>query len=161
MAKGNVDAGNFFVLQDVANDAGAGGVGADRELADAIAVFVGAGVGAKIVAQILVLGAQVHDAIVFHLDRERARLEIAVALAEIIADHAVHDEDAVRVHGRGENFAARQVAPFFPGNNAARLEPIQFRRKLGDELGAAGRLAGHAFCLAHAFDEALAEFVHL
>ena len=47
MTEGDVDAGNFFVLQDVPNDVGAGGVGADGEFADAIAVFIGAGVGGE------------------------------------------------------------------------------------------------------------------
>ncbi len=69
MTKGDVDAGNFFVLQDVADDAGAGGVGADRKFADAVAVFVGAGVGAKFLEQFLVLAGQGMDAVLFHFDR--------------------------------------------------------------------------------------------
>ena len=58
MTKGDVDTGNFFVLQNVPDDMRARRVGADRKFADAIAVFVGAGLGAKFVAQILVLGMQ-------------------------------------------------------------------------------------------------------
>ena len=50
MAKGDVDARNFFVLQNMADDAGAGGVRANGELADAITVLIGAGLGAKFVA---------------------------------------------------------------------------------------------------------------
>ena len=57
MAKGNVDAGNFFILQNVTDDMSAGGVCADGKFADAITVFVRAGVSAKCVAQIFVLGA--------------------------------------------------------------------------------------------------------
>src|SRR5258708_7862372 len=41
VAEGDVDAGKLFVLQDVADDAGAGEVGADGEFADAVGVFVG------------------------------------------------------------------------------------------------------------------------
>src|SRR5205823_6585413 len=37
MAEGDVDAGNFFVLQNVADHVGAGGVGAYGEFADAVA----------------------------------------------------------------------------------------------------------------------------
>src|SRR4029453_1886430 len=55
MAKSDVDARDFFVLQNVADNMGAGRVGADGEFAHAVAVLVGAGVGAKFVAQILVL----------------------------------------------------------------------------------------------------------
>ena len=81
VTKGDVNAGNFFILQDVADDMSAGGVCADGKFADAITVFVRAGVSAKFVAQILVLGAQRPDTIVFYLDCERIGFEIAKALA--------------------------------------------------------------------------------
>ena len=48
MAESDMDAGDFFVLKNIADDAIAGGVGADGEFADAIAIFVGAGVGAEV-----------------------------------------------------------------------------------------------------------------
>ena len=58
MAEGDVDAGNFFVLQDVPDDVRAGRVRADGELAHAVAVFVRARVGAEFVEQFLVVAAQ-------------------------------------------------------------------------------------------------------
>src|SRR5262245_56980235 len=81
MTKSNVDAGNFFILQNMTDDVAASGVRADSELADAVAVFISAGVSAKLVAQILVLGMQRADAIVFHFDCERIRFEVAKAFA--------------------------------------------------------------------------------
>ena len=81
MTKGDVDAWNFFVLQNVANDVRAGRVGPDCEFAYAIAVFIRAGVGAKFVAQVLVFRPQRSDSIVFHFDRERIGFQIAEALA--------------------------------------------------------------------------------
>jgi hypothetical protein len=48
IAEGDVDAGKFFVLQDVADDALDAEVGADGELADAVGVFVGVGVGPEV-----------------------------------------------------------------------------------------------------------------
>src|SRR6266536_2858035 len=81
MAKGNVDAGNFFILQNVTDDMSAGGVCADGKFADAITVFVRAGVSAKFVAQIFVLGAQLTDAIVFYFNCERIGFEIAKTFA--------------------------------------------------------------------------------
>ena len=77
MTKSDVDTRDFFVLQDVANDMRARGVRADGEFPHAIAVLVGAGVGAKFVAQILVLGLQRTDAIIFHFDGKRVGFEIA------------------------------------------------------------------------------------
>src|SRR5439155_6791195 len=53
MTEGNVDSGNFFVLQNVSDNMGAGRIGTDSEFAYAIAVFVGAGVSAKFIAQVL------------------------------------------------------------------------------------------------------------
>src|SRR5712691_368778 len=55
MAEGDVHSWDLFVLQNVADDVRAGGVGANREFADTIAVLVSARVSAKFVAQIFVL----------------------------------------------------------------------------------------------------------
>jgi hypothetical protein len=85
VTKSDVDAGNFFILQNVANDMRARRVGANGKFADTVAVFVSAGVGAKFLAQILVLRFQGTDPIIFYFDGERVRFEIAEALAEIVA----------------------------------------------------------------------------
>src|SRR2546427_5963449 len=58
MTKGNVNAGKFFILQNMADDVRAGDVCADGKFTDAVAIFVCAGVGAKFVAQILVVRTQ-------------------------------------------------------------------------------------------------------
>src|SRR5437667_10612827 len=85
MTEGNMDAGNFFVLQNVSDDVRAGGVSADSKFAYTIAVFVGAGVSTKFIAQVLVLGPQRSDAIVFHFNCQRIGFQIAKAFAQIIA----------------------------------------------------------------------------
>src|SRR5207237_5512239 len=76
MTEGDVDTGNFFVLQNVTDDTRAGRVCPDREFADAVAVFVRAGVSAKFVAQVLVLRTQRSDAVVLYLGCQRSRLQI-------------------------------------------------------------------------------------
>jgi hypothetical protein len=48
VAEGYVDAGEFFVLQDVADDALDTDVGTDGELADTVGVFVGVSVGPEV-----------------------------------------------------------------------------------------------------------------
>ncbi len=58
VAEGDVDAGEFFVLQDVADDALDADVGADGELADAVGVFVGVGVGPEVALEVLVFAAR-------------------------------------------------------------------------------------------------------
>src|SRR5206468_12607306 len=125
MTKCDMHSGNFFILQNMADDMSTGGVCANGKFADAATVLISAGVSAKFVAQILVLGAQRADTIVFHLDCERIGFEIAKAFAQVIADHAVNHEDAIRIHWRGKNFAARQVAPFVRCDDAAGLEPFE------------------------------------
>src|SRR5436190_19652210 len=47
MTERDMDAGNFFVLQNVSDDMRAGDVGADGKFADAVAVFVRVRVGPK------------------------------------------------------------------------------------------------------------------
>src|SRR5438876_8241544 len=68
MTKGNVNAGKFFILQNVPNDMRARDIGADGKFADPIAVFVCARVSEKFIAQILVLRAQGADPIIFYFD---------------------------------------------------------------------------------------------
>src|SRR6266404_229105 len=117
----NVDAGNFFILQDVADDVGAGGVRANGEFADAIAVFVRACVSAKIFEQLFMIAAKIDNTVVFDLNRERRVMQIAVFVAEIIANHAIHHKCTVRVHRRGEDFATGKIPPFFRRDDPARL----------------------------------------
>ena len=63
IAEGDVDAGKFFVLQDIADDAGDADVGADGELADAVGVFVGVGVGPEVLLELLVGAGAGDDAV--------------------------------------------------------------------------------------------------
>ena len=58
--------------------------------------------------------------------------------AEIVADHAVHDEGAVHLAGSGEDFAARQVAPLVRADDAAGLEPFVTGIELCADIGACG-----------------------
>src|SRR5436190_8338185 len=58
MAKSDVNTGDFFILQNMSNNVRASGVSADGKFAYAVAVFVGASVGAKFLAQVLVFRLQ-------------------------------------------------------------------------------------------------------
>jgi len=138
---------------------GAGGVRSDRKLTDAIAVFIGARISAKFVAQILVLRAKIDNPIVLDLDSKRVVLEIAEAFAKIIADHTIDDENTVGVLRRSKNLAAGKIAPFVLSDNAAGLEPFEFRRKLGLEFRAVWSFAGNPFDLACTVDQTLTKFV--
>ena len=143
----------------MADDVGAGSVRSDRKFADAIAVFIGARVGAKFIAQILVLRAKIDNPIVLDLDSKRVVLEIAEAFAKIIADHTIDDENTVGVLRRSKNLAAGKIAPFVLSDNAAGLEPFEFRRKLGLEFRAVWSFAGNPFDLACTVDQTLTKFV--
>ena len=63
IAEGDVDAGKFLVLEDVADDAVDADVGADGEFADAVGVLVGVGVGPEVVLELLVGAGARDDAI--------------------------------------------------------------------------------------------------
>ena len=129
----------------------AGDVGSDGKFADAITIFVDTGVSAKFFAQVLVFRAQRADAIVFHFDCERGGFEVSVAFAQVITDHAVHHECAIRVHRCGENLATREIAPFIASDDSAGLEPFEFRRKLRFEFRAMRCFAHDAFRFASTF----------
>src|SRR5258708_4619753 len=145
MAEGDVDAGEFLVLQDVADDAGAGEVGADGELADAVGVLVRVAILVELLKQLLVRASEAGNAVVLDLDRQRRGADVAVFLAEVIADDAIHDEAAVRIEGRGEDLAPRQVAPLGGGDEAGGFGPLQIWRGLRHQVGSGSGFAGDAF----------------
>src|SRR5436305_13715534 len=105
-------------------------VRADGEFPHAIAVLVGAGVGAKFVAQMLVLRLQRADPIIFHFDGKRVGFEIAEALAEIIAHYTITDEHSVSAHRRSESLAPIQVATFVTVHDLSRFAPSKSRIEL-------------------------------
>ena len=80
------------------------------------------------------------DAAVLDRDRERVVLQIAVAGAEIVADDAVGDVDAVDARRRGQDLAAREVAPLGGRDDAGRLEPLD--RRVEGRLEARARRRG-------------------
>jgi hypothetical protein len=87
-------------------------------------------------------------------------LQIPVTFTEIIANHTVHDERAVCIHGGGEDFTAGKVAPFVARNDPAGLKPFELRREFRFQFSPVRRAAGDAFGLSGALDQALAEFIH-
>ena len=138
IAEGDVDAGEFFVLKDVADDALDAEVGADGELADAVGVFVGVGVGPEVGFELLVGAGATDDAVAGNLDGERRCGQQAVARAEPVADDAVDDKGAVHFAGRGEALAAGQVAPLLRRDDAGGLEPFVAGIHLGGDVGSGG-----------------------
>src|SRR5512135_2028327 len=62
MTKSHVEAGDFFVLQNVADDIGHGRVGADGILADTVAVLIGADVSREFIEQFFIRAVQMADA---------------------------------------------------------------------------------------------------
>ncbi len=127
IAEGDVDAGIFFVLQNLADHVVELDVGADGELADAVAVLVGVGVAPEILFQFAVGGMRFSQAIALHLDGQRILPQAAKLRAEPIADDAIDHECSVDLARSGEHLAAGQVAPLVGADDAAGLEPAIVR----------------------------------
>ena len=139
VAEGYMDAGKFFVLENVADDPLDADVGADGDLADAVGVFVGVGVGPEVALEVLVFAGDAGDAVAFDIDGEGVSAEDAVTGAEEVADDAIDDEDAVDLAGRGKTLAAGEVAPLLGADDAGGLEPAILRVELGVDVGSGGR----------------------
>src|SRR5438309_1074385 len=78
MTKGEMNAGNFFVLQNVSNYVSASRVGADGKFAHSVAVFIGAGVSAKFLEQFFVFRSHCPDAAVLHFNSQRRSRQVAI-----------------------------------------------------------------------------------
>src|SRR6266700_3945617 len=113
-----MDAGEFSVLMDVADDAFDAEVGADGEFADAIGVLVGVGVGPEIGLELLVQTGAGDDAVGGDVNGQRGGGEETVACAEPVADDTINNKSPVDFAGRGEAFAAGKIAPLFWGDDA-------------------------------------------
>src|ERR1017187_7443516 len=81
IAESDVNAGNFFVLQDVADDIVHTNVGADGELTDAVAELVGVTVVPELALQFAVGAAGLAQTAVFHANGERGGRQVAIFLA--------------------------------------------------------------------------------
>ena len=106
-------------------------VGADGELAHAVAVLVGVAIAPELVLQLAVGAVRLLQAAVSHRDGQRLVAQVAVFFAEVIAHHAIDHEGAVHALGRGEGLAAGQVAPLVRADDAAGLEPFEFAARSG------------------------------
>ena len=95
IAEREVDAGDFLVLQQDADHLAEPEVGAERELADAVAVLVGVAVAPEVALEIGALAAGRHQPAIADLQHERRALEVAVLAVEVVAGGAVADEHAV------------------------------------------------------------------
>ena len=159
VAKGDVDAGKFFVLQDVSNDALDAEVGADGKFANAVGVFVGVSVGPEIGFKLLVRTGAGNDAVGGDLNRERGRGEEAVAGAEPVPYYSVDDKGAVDFAGRGEAFTAGEIAPLFRRDDAGGFEPFVVGIHFGGDVGAGGGGGADAGGFANAVEDLLREAI--
>src|ERR1700679_115707 len=155
IAEGDVNAGKFFVLEDVANDVIDAEIGADGELAHAIRVFIGVGVFPEVGLKLLVLALAAHDAVLANLDGERSTGQQAIARAEPVPHNAIHDKGAVHFAGRGEALAAGQIAPFLRRDDAGGLEPLVAGIHLGDDVGSRSGGGADTMRAAHALKDLL------
>ncbi len=157
MPERDVNAGDFLVLQNVADDARDSQIRADGELAHPIAVLVCARIRRKFIQQFFVRTLHVDDARLFDFNRQWRLLQIAVLGAEIIAHDTVAYKHAVDRERRREDLAAGEVAPLIGRDEAAGLDPFQIGRHLRHDVRAALRSRPHEFGLPRLFDHAFAQ----
>src|SRR5581483_12358110 len=83
VAERDVDTGELFVLEDVADHVFEPYVGPNRKLATPIAVLVGVGIVPEILFQFLVFAEALDDAVPFHANRQRIIFQVAILRAEV------------------------------------------------------------------------------
>src|SRR3984957_10444395 len=125
VAEGDVDAGEFFVLEKNADHFGKTEVGAEGEFADAVAVFVGVAVIPEFLLEIFAIAVDFDQARVLDFERERRGLQIAVFAVEVIAGGGVADECAVYRGWRRENLAGGEIRPVARADETAGFDPVE------------------------------------
>src|SRR5260370_7042018 len=124
IAECNVHAGEFFVLQQDADHPRKPEVGAERQLADTVAVLVGVAITPEFVFQILARAFGADQTTTGDLKHQRRALQIAVFSVEVIASGCIADEWAIHRAGRGQNFAPGQIRTVARADEAPGLYPI-------------------------------------
>src|ERR1700721_908097 len=109
ITKCNGDAGEFFVLENIADDATDAEFSSDGEFSDAVGVFIGMGVGPEVGFQLLVLAFAAHDAVLANFNREWSAGKQAIAGAEPVAYNSIDHEGAFTFAGGRETPPAGQV----------------------------------------------------
>src|ERR1700681_259368 len=95
IAEGDVHAGKFFVLKEISNHLGEAEVGAEGQLADAVAVLVGMAIVPEFLLEVLALAFDLPQTRAFDLEDQRGALQVAILAAEVVACGSVADEGAV------------------------------------------------------------------
>ena len=156
-----MNAGKLLVLQDVTHHFLQLDVGAYRELADTVAVFIRVRVLPELFFKLLVIAVHLGDAIALHLDCQRRLAQQSILRAQIIADHTIHHKRAVHLSRSSEDLASRQIAPLLTADNAARLQPLVIRIHVGTHLRAFIRSRRDHTRFAHDVEHLLAQAVYL
>ena len=123
--KRNVHAGKLLVLEQDADHFRKAEVGAEGQLADAVAVFVGVAVVPEFLLQILAVAMDFDQARIRNLQGERCGLQIAIFAVEVVAGGGIADKGAVDGRGRRENLAGRKIGPIARTDQAAGLDPVK------------------------------------
>src|SRR5262249_41661190 len=100
-------------------------VGAKREFADAIAVFVGMAILPEFVFEVFAFAFGVHQAPADKFQHQRRGLQIAVLAVEIVARGRVADEAAIYGTRCRKDFACWKVRPIARADQAAGFYPIE------------------------------------
>src|SRR5664280_3586016 len=160
VSESNVQAGKFLVLQDLPDDVLEFKVRSDGELADEMAILVGVGIGPELLFQNFVIAEDFGDAIVAHLNRQWLARQVGIFLAQVVANHAVHNISTVHFAGSCEHLAAGQVPPLIRTDDAAGFYPSVVGIQRGRQI-AAGWVLGFDFLrFANDLNDFLAERIH-
>src|SRR6266540_176531 len=151
----DVNPWKLLVLKDVSDDTGELDVGAYREFADTIGVFVRMRIAPERVFELLVVRMRVSQPVVLDANGERRVREAPETFAEIVSNDPIDHKCTVHVAGRREDLAAWQIAPFLGTDETTCLHPSISCVERADEI-AAGRcrsanLARGADDLQHAY----------
>src|ERR1700730_16109310 len=106
IAEGDMYAGIFLILQDLADYVFEFNVRADGKLAHTIAVVVGMGIAPEVLFQFTVRGMGVDQAVAFDVNRQRILPQAAELRAEPVAYDAINHKRSVDFAWSRKHFAA-------------------------------------------------------
>jgi hypothetical protein len=136
VAESEVDARKFFVLEKDADHLRKAQIGAEGELADAVAVLIGVAIIPEIFFQVLAVAINGSQTGIFDRESHRRGLQVAVFAVEVVTGAGIADKSAIDGGGSRENLAGGKIGPVARADEAAGFDPVKMAIEMCGKRGA-------------------------
>src|SRR5437879_1694944 len=155
-----VHSGEFFILKQNPDHFGQSKVGAESELANPVAIFVGVAIAPEFLLQILAGTLDAYEPRALDLQLQRRGLQIAILPVEMVASSGVANESPINGRRCSKNLTRRQVRPVARADQSAGLHPVEAAVEVRGDFRPSFGFYREGFGAKHALAQLVAQAIH-